>query len=52
LFASSSGVGFALSRAMEIHNVVDIFALVLLIFLFAAAINGLLHFLERKIRHA
>jgi hypothetical protein len=37
---------------MEIHNVVDIFALALLIFLFAAAINGLLHFLERKIRHA
>jgi NitT/TauT family transport system permease protein len=52
LFASSSGVGFALIRAMEIHNVVDIFALALLIFLFAAAINGLLHFLERKIRHA
>jgi hypothetical protein len=26
--------------------------LALLIFLFAAAINGLLHFLERKIRHA
>jgi NitT/TauT family transport system permease protein len=52
LFASSSGVGFALIRAMEIHNVVDIFALALLIFLFAAAINGSLHFLERKIRHA
>src|SRR5215469_895658 len=51
LFASSSGVGFALIRAMEIHNVVDIFALVLLIFVFAAAVNGLLHLLERKIRH-
>lgn len=51
LFASSSGVGFALIRAMEIHNVVDIFALALLIFLFAAAINILLHLLERKIRH-
>ena len=51
LFASSSGVGFALIRAMEIHNVVDIFALVLLIFVFAAAINGLLHLLERKLRH-
>jgi NitT/TauT family transport system permease protein len=51
LFASSSGVGFALIRAMEIHNVLDIFALALLIFLFAAALNGLLHFLERKIRH-
>jgi NitT/TauT family transport system permease protein len=51
LFASSSGVGFALIRAMEIHSVVDIFALVLLIFLFAATINGLLHLLERKLRH-
>jgi len=51
LFASSSGVGFALIRAMEIHNVVDIFALVLLIFVFAATINGLLHLLERKLRH-
>jgi NitT/TauT family transport system permease protein len=39
-------------RDGKLHNVVDIFALALLIFLFAAAINGLLHFLERKIRHA
>ena len=52
LFASSSGVGFALIRAMELHNVVDIFALALLIFIFAAAINGSLHYIERKIyRH-
>jgi len=50
LFASSSGVGFALIRAMEIHNVVEIFALTLLIFLFAAAINTSLHGLERKLR--
>ncbi len=50
LFASSSGVGFALIRAMEIHNVVDIFALTLLIFLFAAAMNTSLHGLERKLR--
>lgn len=50
LFASSSGVGFALIRAMEIHNVVDIFALTLLIFLFAAVINTSLHGLERKLR--
>jgi NitT/TauT family transport system permease protein len=49
LFASSSGVGFALIRAMEIHNVVDIFALTLLIFLFAALINTSLHALERKL---
>jgi NitT/TauT family transport system permease protein len=50
LFASSSGVGFALIRAMEIHNVVDIFALTLLIFLFAALINTSLHRLERTLR--
>jgi NitT/TauT family transport system permease protein len=51
LFASSSGIGFALIRAMELHVVVDIFALALLIFAFATAMNGLLHWLERKMRH-
>jgi NitT/TauT family transport system permease protein len=50
LFASSSGIGFALVRAMELHVVVDIFALALLIFVFAGAINWLLHYLERKLR--
>ncbi len=43
LFASSSGIGFALIRATDLHNVVDIFALTLLLFLFAVAINTLLH---------
>ena len=51
LFASSSGIGFALIRATEIHNVVDIFALTLLLFLFAVAINTLLHITERRVRH-
>jgi len=51
LFASSSGIGFALIRATEIHNVVDIFALTLLLFLFAVAINTLLHVTERRVRH-
>jgi NitT/TauT family transport system permease protein len=50
-FASSSGIGFALIRATEIHNVVDIFALTLLLFLFAVAINALLHMTERRVRH-
>jgi NitT/TauT family transport system permease protein len=50
LFASSSGLGFALIRAMELHNVVDIFALALLIFGAAAAINWSLSALERKMR--
>jgi NitT/TauT family transport system permease protein len=51
LFASSSGIGFALIRATEIHNVVDTFALTLLLFLFAVAINALLHAVERRLRH-
>jgi NitT/TauT family transport system permease protein len=50
-FASSSGIGFALIRATEIHNVVDIFALTLLLFLFAVVINALLHITERRARH-
>jgi NitT/TauT family transport system permease protein len=50
LFASSSGLGFALIRAMDLHNVVDIFALALLIFASAAVMNGLLLAFERKIR--
>ena len=51
LFASSSGIGFALIRATDIHDVVDIFALTLLLFLFAVAINALLHAAERRLRH-
>jgi len=51
LFASSSGIGFALIRATELHNVTDIFALTLLLFLFAVAINTLLHVTERRVRH-
>lgn len=51
LFASSSGIGFALIRATDLHNVVDIFALTLLLFLFAVAINALVHISERRARH-
>ncbi len=51
LFASSSGIGFALIRATELHNVPDIFALTLLLFLFALAINSLLHVAERRVHH-
>jgi len=50
-FASASGIGFALIRATEIHNVVDTFALTLLLFLFAVAINMLLQLTERRVRH-
>jgi len=52
LFASSSGIGYALIRATERHNVVDIFALTLLLFLFAVAINSLLHAGERRLNHS
>jgi NitT/TauT family transport system permease protein len=50
LFASSSGIGFALIRATDLHEVVDIFALTLLLFLFAVAVNALLHAAERRLR--
>ena len=40
LFASTSGIGFALMRAMDIHNVVDILAMTLLLFVFAAIVNA------------
>ena len=49
MFASSSGLGFALIRAMDLHDVVDIFALALLIFASAAILNGSLLALERKL---
>lgn len=51
LFASTSGIGFSLIRATEIHNVVDILALTMLLFIFAAAVNGLLHFVENRLQH-
>jgi len=51
LFASTSGIGFALIRATEIHDVTDILALTMLLFLFAAVVNALLHVIERKVRH-
>jgi NitT/TauT family transport system permease protein len=50
LFASTSGVGAALMRASEVHNVVDIIALTLLLFTFAAALNAGLHMIERRVR--
>jgi NitT/TauT family transport system permease protein len=51
LFASSSGIGFALIRAMDVHAVVDILAITTLIFIFAASVNACLHFFERLVRH-
>ncbi len=51
LFAATSGLGFALIRAMDVHAVVDILAITLLLFCFAAAVNASLRFVERWARH-
>ena len=49
LFASDQGLGFILIRAMEAHKVLDIMALTLLLFAFAAVANVLLLTLERRV---
>jgi NitT/TauT family transport system permease protein len=49
LFASDQGLGFMLIRAMEAHKVLDIMALTLLLFAFAASANALLLVVERRL---
>jgi NitT/TauT family transport system permease protein len=49
LFASDQGLGFMLIRAMEAHKVLDIMALTLLLFAFAAIANTLLLAVERRV---
>ena len=49
LFASDQGLGFMLIRAMEAHKVLDIMALTLLLFAFAAVANALLLAIERRV---
>jgi len=51
LFASTSGLGFALIRATDIHPVPDITAITFLIFVFAASVNALLHAIELRVSH-
>jgi NitT/TauT family transport system permease protein len=51
LFASTSGIGFALIRAMDVHAVVDILAITMLLFCFAASLNAILGLIERRVRH-
>ncbi len=51
LFASTSGLGFALIRAMDVHAVTDILAITMLIFMFAASVNAILGLIERRARH-
>jgi NitT/TauT family transport system permease protein len=49
LFASSEGLGFMLIRAMDIHNVPDIMALTLLLFLVATVANTIILAVERRV---
>jgi NitT/TauT family transport system permease protein len=51
LFAATSGLGFVLIRAMDVHAVVDILAITLLLFCFAAGVNASLRLVERWVRH-
>jgi NitT/TauT family transport system permease protein len=51
LFAATSGVGFVLIRAMDVHAVVDILAMTLLLFCFAASVNASLRLVDRWARH-
>jgi NitT/TauT family transport system permease protein len=51
LFAATSGLGFVLIRAMDTHAVVDILAITLLLFCFAASVNASLRLIERWARH-
>jgi NitT/TauT family transport system permease protein len=48
LFASSEGIGFMLIRAMDIHNVADIMALTLLLFVVATAANVFILAVEER----
>jgi NitT/TauT family transport system permease protein len=48
LFASNQGLGFMLIRAMEVHNVADIFAVTLFLFVVAGLANTLLLMIERR----
>src|SRR5262249_52281735 len=49
LFASHQCLGFILIRAMEAHKVLDIIALTLLLFAFAAIANALLLVVQRRV---
>ncbi len=50
LFASTSGIGYSLVRAMDTHQVLEIMALTFLLFAFAAIANAALLLLEKRTR--
>lgn len=49
LFASNAGLGFMLMRAMDIHDVPDIMALTLLLFLIATGANTIILAIENRV---
>jgi NitT/TauT family transport system permease protein len=50
-FASTSGLGYALIRATELHAVIDVMALTVVLFVFAILSNSLLVLVERRAVH-
>lgn len=51
LFASTGGLGFMLIRATNAHDMTDVMAITILLFVFATAANGLITRLEAHVRH-
>lgn len=52
LFASSGGLGFMLIRATDNHNMTDVMAITVLLFVFAIVANSLISRLEAHVRHS
>jgi NitT/TauT family transport system permease protein len=51
LFASTGGLGFMLIRATDNHNITDVMAITILLFVFAVAANGAITRVEIRVRH-
>ena len=52
MFGSQRGLGYLLMQAMTLHNIERILAITLLLVVFAAAVNGVLLALDRRLHHA
>lgn len=52
LFASTGGLGFMLIRATDNHNMTDVMAITVLLFVFAILANSLISRLEVHVRHS
>ncbi len=51
LFASTGGLGFMLIRATDAHDMTDVMAITILLFVFAVAANALISRVETHVRH-